>query len=63
MLGLAIVDATRGNYGEALEALKRVLSAYPEVPTIRSALGVCYYKLGHLDIAGLCFERALVLGP
>ena len=45
MLGLAIVHATKGKYSQALELLKKILLASPEVPGIRAALGVCYYRL------------------
>lgn len=61
MMGLAIVHATKGKYAQALELLKKIMITSPEVPGIRAALGVCYYRLDQMDIASLCFERSIYM--
>ena len=63
MLGLAIVHATQGKYQLALEILKKILVSNSDVPGIRAAMGVCYYRLDSMDIASLCFERSIALYP
>ena len=51
-------------YGEALPLYAQVLRRSPGCPPeVRTAMGVCHFKLGRMDAARACFARALELDP
>lgn len=43
---------------------KEALMTHPNLPpAVRLGVGLCFYRLGHLDRAKQCFERVLELEP
>lgn len=52
-----------GNYQEAAEVYKNILSGGQESADLYYNLGNCYYKLGENTKAILNYERALLLNP
>ena len=62
--GRAAIDFHRGHYDDALRRYRTVLSMCPSCPpSVRVALGMCFARLGRLDKAQACFDRAVALDP
>lgn len=60
-LGSCLKDL--GRYEEAIEALKKGLSADEERPDLHNTLGVCYFKTDRFEKAIHHFRRAVDLNP
>ena len=54
----ALLEFNKGNCQEALKSLKQVLWQNPRCPpAIRFGIGLCYYRMGHMDKARFAFQR------
>lgn len=61
-LGFAAARANRNEHVLAVRELERALKRCPDGPSsIRTALGACHLRIGQLNTARACFERALEL--
>lgn len=59
-LGQAAVHFEHGEHKRAREIYAEVIKTCPTCPaSVRVALGMCLYKLGHIDAAKQAMERAL----
>lgn len=62
ILGQACISFIKKEYHDALKKYAKCLKWLPSCPaSVRLALGYCYYKLGYLEEASLCFRRVLQL--
>lgn len=60
----AFVEFYKGNFKESLNIYKQILTENPMFPpSIRFAIGICYYRLGNMEKARVAFERLLEIEP
>ena len=60
----AFVEFNKGNYTECLSIYKQIMNDNPRCPpSIRFAMGLCYYRIGNVEKARVAFERLLELEP
>ena len=60
----ALIDFGLGKYKESLKNLKKVFETQPRCPpSIRFAIGLCYYRLDNIVKARIAFEKVLELDP
>jgi Flp pilus assembly protein TadD len=62
-LAQAQADLDHGRNSDALAMLQRLAAANPSQPGVQHALGLAYYRTGHLPEARQAFERAITLDP
>lgn len=59
LLGKACISFNKKEYKPALSFYKRALRANPNCPAdVRLGMGHCYYKIGNIEKAKMCFQRA-----
>jgi len=64
LLGRGAVEVENRDFEAALNTYQSVLQIHPRAPAeVRLGLGICYYHLGDVEKARLCFKRVLELDP
>lgn len=56
--GLSLAYLNTAQYGKALQAIDRVIAAYPGKALLLTDKGVIYYQMGDLQHALACFQQA-----
>ncbi len=60
---LGVIEAHRGNLGDALPRLERTAAAHPDEPDFQVHLGLACAASDRFDDAIACYRRALALAP
>jgi len=60
---LGVIEANRGDLGQALPRLERTVAARPDEPDFHVHLGLAYAASDRFDDAVACYRRALAIAP